>query len=383
MSRYRTIALLAISFILTTAYAISPGIPIMMESFPEQSEASIQILTTIPALSVMIVVLTSSFIAERIGSKKTVAIGLVLISIFGPLPSILDNFYLILVSRVIFGIGLGLVNPLAVSLIGHFFSGDKKATMMGLRSAIESVGQALLTLIAGYLLVFSGWRLSFLVYLIAIPILIIFLMFVPNIEDNKNKTQKNSRDSKQRINLNVLFFAFILFIVITTYVGVKVRLSSILLHYDYGTVSDAANILSLLTLIGLAAGIFFGKIFSILKNHVLPISLAIVGIGEIIVASSPNLMVTTVGCILIGIGYPLIVAFIFTLTSTIAPKNSAVLATSIMLFGCNTGAFLAPFGLQLVKGMTSSSSLTLPFYIYGCILLIFSIVTRFKLKQLN
>lgn len=379
----RKISLLAISFILTTAYAITPGIPIMMEQFPEQSEASIQIMTTIPAMSVMIMVLVSSFVSGKIGSKKTVALGLILVSIFGPLPAVLNSFYSILISRMILGVGFGLVNPLAVSLISHFFTDDKKASMMGYRSAAESVGQSVLTLIAGYLLVFSGWRASFLVYLIAIPILILFLVFVPDVNfigTNKNSEQNKSRP-KQKVNFDVLFFASILFAVVATYVGVKVRLSGIMLDGGYGTVVDAGKILSLLTFVGLIAGIFFGKIYSVLKYNLLPVALIVIGVGEIIVAYSSNVMVTAIACIIIGLAYPLTVAFIFTLTSSIAPKNSEVLATSIILFGCNIGAFLAPYGLQLIRLITKNESLTLPFIVYGIVLMCFSVLTFIKLKR--
>lgn len=384
MNKMRTVSLLAISFILTTAYAISPGIPIMMEQFPNQSEASIQFLTTIPALSVTVMVIISSFISSKIGSKKTVMLGLILVSIFGPLPAILNDFNLILISRMILGVGFGLINTFAVSLIGYFFDGDKKASMMGFRSATESIGQSLLTLIAGYLLAFSGWRASFLVYLVAVPILLLFAFNVPDVDLSSEKEDtKGAQKQKHTVNLDVIFFALILFVTLITYVGLKVRLSGVMIDKGYGTVVTAGNILSMLTFIGMFSGVIFGKVYSKLKYNLLPVALFGIAIGEIIVAFSNNAILTGIACALIGLVYPFSIAFIFNLASTIAPKNSDVFAVSILLFGTNVGAAFAPYGLQLVKWITGNSDLAFPFMIYGFILIVLSILTKIRLSGIE
>ncbi|WP_239646553.1 hypothetical protein [Oenococcus oeni] len=58
-------ALLSISLVLTSAYALSPAIPQMIKSFPDQSVSSIELLVTVPAFSVMILVLLSSYISKK------------------------------------------------------------------------------------------------------------------------------------------------------------------------------------------------------------------------------------------------------------------------------------------------------------------------------
>ncbi|MBD7914878.1 MFS transporter [Clostridium sp. Sa3CUN1] len=388
MNFTKKISLLSISFVLTTAYAISPGIPLMMRDFPNQSEMSIQMLTTIPALSVMIMVLISSLISKHIGSKTTVIIGLIFISIFGPLPVILNSFPVILLCRLLLGVGFGLVNPLAVSLISKFFNGDEKATLLGFRGAVESLGQSALTLVAGYLLTF-GWRYSFLVYLVAIPILIFFMIFIPDISKEEKEVKQKAEIKnengvrKNTLNLNVLMFASVLFFIILTYVGVKVKLSTLIVNKGYGTVVDAGQILSLLTFIGMFAAMCFGKFYKILKNNLLTLAIIVIGLGQIIVGYSNSLIMTYIGSILIGFFYPLVVAFIFNICSTISNENQVTLTTSIMLVGCNTGAFLAPYGLKLVNLIIRQDNPTLVFTIYGCVLFVIAIVIYYVLKNVQ
>lgn len=143
----------------------------------------------------IIMIIASGFIARKIGDKATVTAGLVIAAIFGIIPFLFTgNFWVIMGSRIGLGVGFGLINSLAVSMIAKFFSGDEKATLMGFRSAFESLGQSLMTLAAGFLVLLS-WNSSFLVYLLAVPILILFVAFVPKEPDAPADAAMDSADS--------------------------------------------------------------------------------------------------------------------------------------------------------------------------------------------
>ena len=64
--------------------------------------------------------------------------------------------------------------------------------MLGWRAAVEQIGQAVLTFVAGLLLNF-GWQATFLVYLLAFPILYLFYIRVPDttemLAENQNKNR--------------------------------------------------------------------------------------------------------------------------------------------------------------------------------------------------
>ncbi|MFC2619534.1 MAG: MFS transporter, partial [Bifidobacterium dentium] len=166
-------SLLSISLLLTSSNAISGVMPALIKQFPDQPRANVELLSTVPSFSMIIMIIASGFIARKIGDKATVTAGLVIAAIFGIIPFLFTgNFWVIMGSRIGLGVGFGLINSLAVSMIAKFFSGDEKATLMGFRSAFESLGQSLMTLAAGFLVLLS-WNSSFLVYLLAVPILIL------------------------------------------------------------------------------------------------------------------------------------------------------------------------------------------------------------------
>ena len=121
-------AILSVSLLLTSAYAVSICIPVFTEQFTGYSASSIEMLITIPAFSVMVMMLLSDFIASKLGKKRTVMLGLIIVcaSVFLSLAA--TSYPMMLISRIVLGIGLGHCNALAVSLIADFFTGNEGAT---------------------------------------------------------------------------------------------------------------------------------------------------------------------------------------------------------------------------------------------------------------
>ncbi|MCH4160232.1 MFS transporter [Bifidobacterium sp.] len=375
-------SLLSISLVLTSAYAISPALPAMVSAFPEQSRANVELLSTIPSFSVMVMVLASGFIAKKIGEKTTVVLGLAIAAVFGIVPFFTENFWVIMGSRICLGIGFGLINSLAVSLIGEFFSGDKKATLMGFRSSFESLGQSLMTLVAGFLLVFS-WKGTFLVYLIAVPILVLFMVFV-----HKPHTQPVAEgeapvtSAKQKINAPILLIAGFLFIAVVAYIGITVRFSSIVSTNGLGSMEQSSRILSVMTFCGMLMGFVFGAINKVLKQYTLTVGIVLMAVGSILVYSSQSFIVLSIGALLAGIAYPVMVAYTFNKISDVCAPDSSTLSTAVVLVGCNLGAFLAPYGLKLSSAIMGSDSLTVPFLLYAIVLLLIAVgYTLFAVKS--
>ena len=75
-------------------------------------------------------------------------------------PLFSQSYSIVLASRAGLGIGFGLINSLAVSMIDAFYHGDERASMIGFQSAFQGFGAALMTFVAGQLVQF-GWQYTF------------------------------------------------------------------------------------------------------------------------------------------------------------------------------------------------------------------------------
>jgi len=79
---------------------------------------------TIPSLGIIIFTPISNIVADFISVKRTILLGLLLIFIGGIIPAVTMNFPLIFGSRIILGLGTGLLMSFSQSLIVQMYQGS-------------------------------------------------------------------------------------------------------------------------------------------------------------------------------------------------------------------------------------------------------------------
>lgn len=367
-------SLLSISLVLTSAGAISGNIPAMAKTFSNESLSSVEVLTTIPALMVVIFVILSSFIAKKIGQKQTVILGLIIALISGIIPAFSSNFTVVLASRAMLGVGFGLFNSLAVSMISDYFTGDERAQLIGFQSAFQGLGTAIMTYIAGQLLKVN-WHVTFWIYAIILPILALFILFVPSPDKKQNgNLESDSSDVKQSTNIQVIGYVLLLFVVLIIYMGVQVKLALLLTSNGYGTATDAANIISIMSIGGMLAGFAFGTIFKIIRHYTIPVSIVLMAISFFLLAVSNSVVLSGIGGVLTGISFSLLVPYLFNQVAVVSPKGSATLSTSLLLVGSNLGSSFSPYGLALLGNISGTNSVNGVFMAGGTVLAIMAVI---------
>lgn len=357
------IALLALNIVEQAASAISGAIPPMAQSFPNVPEVQIELVTTIVSMFVTIFVLVSGFLTKKVGQKTIAVIGLLIASISSIIPAFSNNFNVIMTSRAVLGVGIGLANPLAISLIGEFFEGDTLATLMGWRSAIAGAGVAIMTFFAGQLLQIN-WHVSYLVYLLFIPTLLLFIFFVPSPEKyglkaNNKETVKEDQPAKNEeshsiwpvIGLGLLLFAYFACVMV-----LMVKIATFLVDTKIGTPTQASNVLSVTQIVQLVGGALFGVAYKHLKKLVFPLGLLISGISMVGVALAGNLTVVMIWSVVSGFFGGLAIPYIFTRVAELSNTKEAPLNNAICLVGSNMGSFLAPYAGQFF-GSTAAMSI--------------------------
>ncbi|NCB66590.1 MAG: MFS transporter [Bacilli bacterium] len=168
------------SFVVVSGGAIAVNVPAIARDFPEIPLPLVESLTTMPSLFLIVSVLLSHAIARKVGYKRTVLVGLATVLVSGLVPVFVHHFWIIFLSRALFGFGIGLFNSLLVSFIRHFYEGAERAAMIGLQSAFEGIGGMTISFLVGQLLKID-WQTSFWVYLAALPAMLLFAALVPDI----------------------------------------------------------------------------------------------------------------------------------------------------------------------------------------------------------
>ncbi len=377
------ISLLSMSLLLMLAPTIAPALPMMISDFPEQSKSSVELLLTVPNFGIILALFVSPFFIKFTGKKVTVIIGLILALLSGALPIFTQQFTLIFISRFMFGFGIGLFNSLAVSLLADYYEGDDLSTMMGFQAMTGAIGAAGASFAVSFLIT-KGWQASFSIYLIILPVLILFALFVPIKKETSITSEKQPKE-KQVINSQIWSLVLIVFGLFTCYMVIPVKLPELVLSKGLGSMSSVSIITGISTLVGIPIGMMYGKIHQALKDKVLIIGLTLIPLGLAIVCFSPYLFLVALGVMVSGIGFGLSLPFIYTEVARVSPSQSVNLAYTYILISTNIGVFASPLILNTLGSLfhleTAQGSMIIAM-VGLIIILTLVLITRMKQNSL-
>ena len=124
----------------------------------------------------------SAFIARRFKVKTILISSLVIFLIGAILSFISPDIYVLIISRVIQGIGAGILLPITQIVLFKVVPEEKWQVYMGLFGLIIGIVPALAPTLGGMIIDYAGWRLIFLIFAIIIAILILISLAVVKLE---------------------------------------------------------------------------------------------------------------------------------------------------------------------------------------------------------
>ena len=152
--------------------AMNVAFPTLMRDF-HVSTSAVQWLTTGYLLVLALVIPTSSFLKRSFKTKNLFVISN-LFFILGTMAAMFaPSFAIILLGRLIQGIGTGIALPLMFNIIVEQVPISKIGTVMGFANLIIAIAPAVGPTMGGFIVKMFGWRVIFLVLL---PLLVISLI---------------------------------------------------------------------------------------------------------------------------------------------------------------------------------------------------------------
>jgi ACDE family multidrug resistance protein len=162
---------------------IQPALPGLTQPFgvTDAQLSWVMTLFTAPAI-----VLSPIFgvIADLYGRRLLLGLGLIVFGIFGAAMAFAPTFSWLLTFRALQGIGFSAVIPLTIVLIGDLLEGDNEISGQGLKVFLDRIGYFVFPPLGG-LLATIAWFWPFACYVIAVPVGLIALFWMP---ETKGKT---------------------------------------------------------------------------------------------------------------------------------------------------------------------------------------------------
>jgi MFS family permease len=355
------------NFLIICAVALMAvlGVSSVTPAFPKLAQAlnvnpkNIGLLVTAFTLPTLVLGPVIGVLADRLGRKKIIVPSLFLFGIAGTACAFARDFNLLLLLRLLQGIGAASLLSLSITLIGDLYTGDRRATAMGYNASVTSIGTALYPTIGGALATI-GWYYPFMLPLAAIPIglLVLFALKNPEPQGERNLQEylRNAGKVLKNRQLAGLFIAsaanfILLYGAYVTYLPQLITDTFKAPPATIGLILSSVSVAITLTSSQLGR---LARRFS--ETTLIRASFVCYALALFIVPFVPNiwllLIPTTIFGIGLGIGFP----SIQTLLAELAPREylATVMSVNGTFFGL--GQTLGPLLMGLAFGIGGISS---------------------------
>ncbi|MBY5034400.1 MFS transporter [Streptococcus gallolyticus] len=121
--RLEKLSLLSLSFMLISSYSISSALPLMLDYFKGYLPDQVELLISLPSFFVILTLLANGLLTRLFSERQIIVTGLLTMTVAGLVPFFVPYYLPILISRMFFGVGTGMINAKAISIISERFSG--------------------------------------------------------------------------------------------------------------------------------------------------------------------------------------------------------------------------------------------------------------------
>ncbi|MBM4297901.1 MAG: MFS transporter [Deltaproteobacteria bacterium] len=168
---------------------IQPALPALTDRF-HVSDAQISWIMTLFTAPAIFLSPLFGMIADLYGRRLLLAYGLMVFGLFGAAMAFAPNYTWLLVFRTLQGVGFSAVIPLTIVLIGDLLEGDNEVSGQGLKVFLDRIGYFVFPPLGG-LLATIAWFWPFVFYILAIPLGLVALFFMPETKGKHSQRAGN------------------------------------------------------------------------------------------------------------------------------------------------------------------------------------------------
>lgn len=335
--------------------SLTPAFPKIIEHFKINIEEVGWLIATFTLPGIILTPLLG-MLSDRVGRKIVLIPSLFLFAIAGTSCAFINDFKILLFVRFLQGIGAASIGALNITLIGDIFSGKQRGQAMGYNASMISIGTATYPAIGG-ILATLGWNYPFFLSILALPVGLMVLFGLENIEAQKNENflsyLKNSINKILKIDVISLYAITFLFFIILY--GSILTYIPILLKQKFN--SEPYQIGALLSTMSLSMGlsaVLFGKISNKFKpGKILLITSILYALSLFCIPIIPSLPLLFAPLIIYGFANGLLLPTVQTSLAGKASLKERGLFMSLNGFVLRLAQTIAPLltGLVLIYGI--------------------------------
>lgn len=343
------VAISLIFFLCGSGGFVNSTLQAAIEAWPEVSVAMIRMASTLPSVISLPVMLAVSKYIDKIGYRKSMIIGTILMTLGGIAPYFYSpNWTMVLIYRSICGVGMGFFGLRNALLLKSFEEKDH-AHYVGISNAMNSLASVILTPVAGILCNYS-WKHPYLLFAIGF---IVFLFVVIGVkEPAKDETPSETKTvAKDKLDMRIWVYFVIIFVQSVVLYPVLSGMSTFVILKGIGSAAVAGTLIAFHNVGGFFGGFFINFAERYFKKASISVGFLVIMIGQILDLYVPNVIAIAIGTALTGVGYFLIYSMITVYTGRISTKNNLAMGSSVCLISMQLGIFLSVYYMSGVHAL--------------------------------
>jgi predicted MFS family arabinose efflux permease len=294
-----------------------------------------------------------------VGKKNLMVIGFAIFAVSSILGDIVHNPYYMVAMRSFTGAGIGISSTCALAIISGVFVNEKsRSSMMGIYNASISIVGAILGWVSGSVGAVE-WRMVYRIYLAAIPVLAMIIIFVPKdrVSAGEGTARAHVSGGEKTPWRKILFMEAAFIIYSTGYFIVFLQISMIVAAKGLGGVSLSGTLSALGTVGTMVFSAIFGLYYNRFRRFTVCIGFALMALSYWMLWSATSVSAALIANILLGASYGLGVSYYMMYCTVIVPPAQIPLSISITATALNIGAFLSTYCSTLLQRIMGVSTI--------------------------
>jgi MFS family permease len=332
-----TASILSISLVGGVATIITGILPQMEQEFASVSTTMVEWLVTAANISALVTLLLNPLLTKRFGIKKVVVVGLWVAALTGAMPAFTHSYGLVLGSRLVLGLGLGLFSPHAIGLIAHTYHGELRARLLGYQTGLGALGIAIFLALAG-LVVTVNWRGVFLLYLLLGGVATLAMRALPE----PATIQYTDKEELHKLPFSRWLLVGLAFVTYLLIWGVQLKLPRLFIEHAFGNAELANWTLSAMNMGGLIAGLTFGRVHQHLHQYTLTLGYAGAALSVVALLTTKNPAVAVAAAVFFNFIYSYTGPYLVYRSQLDLPTGQIDAMSSWLTMATIISAFFAP-----------------------------------------
>jgi len=336
---------------------ISPALPEISRAFSHLPDAELlsKLILTLPALFIALLAPVSGYLLDWSGRRYVLFISLILYAVAGTTGAYLSNIYLILVGRAFLGMSVGALMTAIITLIGDYYEGNLRSTIMGYQAAFASAG-GLVFISTGGVLADIHWRYPFLIYAVSLIILVMALVSVyePNRVRPAGNVALPGKNLLQRIPYRVFWVYAIAFFSFAVFYMIPVQMPFMLSSLEGVTNTRTGIAIASMNITAVTMAFNYARIRRRVDfPYIMSMVYLLVALGYFIIGISDSYGLMVLGILVCGLGFGMQMANVNLWLVNLAPADIRGTLVGYLNTFIFMGMFLSPVLLQPLVMITS------------------------------